>query len=73
MEPQGMRDLVGRVMIDPDFLAELVRAPEAVLAQYELTREERAALLLAVSKARSTPTHRQARTFQRALVRRWST
>lgn len=70
---QGIRDLVGRVMIDPDFLDELVRAPETVLARYELTREEEAALLQAVAKARSTPTHQQAQTFQRALVRRWST
>ncbi|MBI4610831.1 MAG: hypothetical protein HY726_17700 [Candidatus Rokubacteria bacterium] len=73
MGQQGIRDLVGRVMLDPDFFAELVRAPEAVLDEYELTREERVALLLAVAKARSRPTHRQAQTFHRALVKRWST
>ena len=33
---QRLVELVGRVMIDPDFLADLQRSPETVLAQYEL-------------------------------------
>lgn len=73
MGQQGIRDLVGRLMIDPDFLAELVRAPEAVLAQYQLSYEERAALLQAVAKLGSTPAHQQVRALQKALMKRWAT
>jgi len=73
MEPQGIRELVGRIMIDPDFLAELARAPEAVLAQYQLSPEERAALLQAVAKLGSKPADPQLRAFQTALVKRWAT
>lgn len=70
MGEQGIRELVGRVMIDPDFLAELVRAPEAVLAQYQLSREERAAVLQAVAKLGSTPAHQHAQALKAVLVKR---
>ena len=43
---KGLRELVGRVMIDPDFLAELLRAPETLLAQYELSDAERVVILI---------------------------
>lgn len=73
MGQQGFRELVGRAMIDPDFLAELVRAPDAVLDGYSLSPEERAAVLQAVAKLGSTPSHRHAQVFQSALVKRWAT
>ena len=38
MTGRTIRDLVGRVMIDREFLADLVRDPEGMLAGYELTR-----------------------------------
>jgi len=38
---QGLRDLVGRAMVDPDFLVALQRSPNALLADYELTADER--------------------------------
>jgi hypothetical protein len=73
MGQQGIRELVGRLMIDPDFLAELVRAPETVLAQYSMSHEERAAVLQAVAKLGSTPPHQHARLLKTALVKRWAT
>src|ERR1043166_4613187 len=38
-------ELIGRAMIDPDFLADLQRSPEPILAQYELTADERSIVL----------------------------
>ena len=73
MEQQGIRELVGRVMIDPDFLNELVRSPETVLASYRLSREERAAILQAVQRLGVAPSSRQVRALQAVLVKRWAT
>ena len=73
MKDREIQDLVGRVMIDPDFLAELVRAPDAVLAGYRLSAEERAAILEAVRRLGHTPSKQEARAFQSALVKRWAT
>src|SRR5262249_28087768 len=42
--PQRLPDLVGRAMVDPDFLADLQRMPDAILAQYELSDDERGAV-----------------------------
>jgi hypothetical protein len=73
MEQRGIQELVGRVMIDPDFLDELVRDPETVLAGYRLSPEERAAILQAVHRLGRTPSSQQARAFQAALIKRWAT
>lgn len=73
MAQQGVRDLVGRIMIDQDFLAELVRAPEAVLSRYALSPEERTAILEAVAKLGSTPVSRRRLALQTALVKRLAT
>ncbi len=73
MAEQGLKELVGRVMIDPDFLQTLVRDPHAVLAEYQLSAEERTSVLQAVAKLMVTPRSQQARTFQTALVKRWAT
>lgn len=73
MAQQGIRDLVGRIMIDQDFLAELVRAPEAVLSEYALSPEERTAILEAVAKLGSTPAPQRGLALQAALVRRLAT
>ena len=51
MEPQGFRDLVGRIMIDPDFLSDLVRDPAAALAGFTLSADERKTVLQAVGRA----------------------
>jgi len=36
---QGLKELVGRAMIDPDFLQALVRDPHTVLVDYQLSPE----------------------------------
>ena len=70
---RGIQELVGRVMIDPDFLGELVRAPDTVLADYRLSPEERETILQAIGRLAQTPDGQQARVFQAALVKRWAT
>ena len=50
MARPGIRDLVGRAMIDRDFLADLVREPALMLAEFDLSSEERAAIMQAVGK-----------------------
>ena len=73
MGEQGLKELVGRVMIDPDFLQALVQDPHSVLADYQLSPEERTSVLVAIAKLTVTPRSQQARTFQTALVKRWAT
>ncbi len=70
---EGLPQLVGRAMIDPEFLAELLQAPEAVLARYELTEAERTAVRNAVIRLAQTPAHRQAQELGTALLRRVAT
>lgn len=73
MAEQGLKELVGRVMIDADFLQALVQDPGTVLAAYRLSPEERTSVLLAIAKLSLTPQSQQARAFQAALVKRWAT
>ena len=70
---QRLPQLIGRAMIDPDFLADLQRAPETVLAQYELNDDERATVLRALARLAQTPDHQRAQAFQSALIRRVAT
>ena len=70
---QGIRELVGRAMIDREFLAELVRDPDRVLADYELTSEERAAIMQAAGRRGSLSEHERARALQVVLMKRWAT
>lgn len=70
---ERLPELVGRAMIDPDFLAELQRAPETVLARYELTDDERAAVRSAVARLAEAPAHRRAQELGTALLRRVAT
>ena len=60
-------------MIDPDFLADLQRAPETVLAQYELNDDERATVLRALARLAQTPPNQRAQAVQSALIRRVAT
>jgi hypothetical protein len=69
----GIRDLVGRAMVDKDFLAELVRDPARVLAEYDLTVEERTVILQAVSRAGSVSERERTRALQHVMVKRWAT
>lgn len=70
----GIRELVGRAMIEKDFLAELVRDPETMLARFELDDDEKKAVMQAVGRcgSHSSPAER-AQAFQSILMKRWST
>ncbi len=69
----GIRDLVGRAMIDKKFLADLVSDPSQVLADYELSAEERAAIMQAVGRTAATSDRDRARALQIVLMKRWAT
>jgi hypothetical protein len=71
--PQSLVELIGRAMIDPDFLAELQRAPETVLAQFELNDDERRTVLGALARMRAAPADERAQEFRTALIRRVAT
>jgi hypothetical protein len=73
MARPGIRDLVGRAMIDRDFLADLVRDPALMLAEFDLSSEERAAIMQAVGKTESTTDRERARALQVVLMKRWAT
>jgi hypothetical protein len=69
----GIRELVGRAMIDKEFIVELVRDPQRVLADYELSAEERAAIMQAVGRTTSTSERDRAKALQVVLMKRWAT
>lgn len=71
--PPRLPELVGRLMIDPEFLAEIQRAPESVLGQYELSDEERAAVRQAVERLADTPPGRRANALRTVLLKRVAT
>jgi hypothetical protein len=71
--PHGLRELVGRAMIDPVFLADLQRSPDTVLAQYQLSEEEAAAVRRALARLAATPSNRRAHALHNALIRRVAT
>jgi hypothetical protein len=74
MERPGIRELVGRAMIDKEFLADLVRDPARVLAEYDLSGEERAAIMQAAGRKESGGSERErARALQVVLMKRWAT
>jgi hypothetical protein len=73
MERLGIRDLVGRAMIDKTFLADLVRDPSAILADYDLSAEERAAIMQAVGRTANASERDRQRTLQIVLMKRWAT
>jgi hypothetical protein len=60
-------------MIDPDFLADLQRAPDTILAQYELSEDERATVLSALSRLGQASANQRAGAFRTALIRRVAT
>ncbi|OGK81047.1 MAG: hypothetical protein A2X52_16975 [Candidatus Rokubacteria bacterium GWC2_70_16] len=60
-------------MIDKEFLAELVRDPDVVLARYELEAEERSAVMKAVARTGRTTEAERARALQAVMMKRWAT
>jgi hypothetical protein len=72
MTGQTIQDLVGRVMIDREFLADLVRDPEGILAGYDLTAEERAVIMHALGHAPLVSEHDRAEFLQNVMLKRWA-
>jgi hypothetical protein len=66
-------ELIGRAMIDPDFLADLQRSPDTVLAEYELSADERTTVLGAIARLDKAPARERAQAFRSALIRRVAT
>ena len=72
MSPR-LPELVGRVMIDPEFLETLQRAPEPILAEYELSEDESATVLSALARLGQSSGNQRASAFRTALIRRVAT
>lgn len=72
MSPR-LPELVGRVMIDPDFLEDLQRAPEPILAEYELSDDERTTVLTALARLGQASGSQRVSAFRSALIRRVAT
>lgn len=70
---QRLPELIGRAMIDPDFLADLQRSPETLLAEYELNEEERRTVLRALARLAQAPSKERAQAFRAELIRRVAT
>ena len=60
-------------MIDPEFLADLQRAPEPILAEYELSEDERATVLSALARLGQASSVQRASVFRTELIRRVAT
>jgi len=73
MTGKAIQDLVGRVMIDREFLAELVRDPDHALDAYELTADERAVVLEALGREAHVSAQERAHALQSVLLKRWAT
>ena len=73
MTGKAIQDLVGRVMLDREFLAELVRDPEAILAGYELTADERAVIMQALGRGAQVSEQERAYALQDVMLKRWAT
>ena len=73
MASKGIQDLVGRAMIDKQFLADLVRDPETTLADYDLSAEERTAIMQAAGRKGTVSDRERARALQDVMMKRWAT
>jgi hypothetical protein len=70
---QGLRELIGRAMVDQEFLADLQREPDVVLADFQLDPEERTTVLSALARLAAAPSGQRAVALRNALLRRVST
>jgi hypothetical protein len=71
--PPRLPELVGRLMVDPEFVAEAQRTPDTVLSQYELTDAERAAVRQALDRLSDMPANRRAHALRTVLLKRVAT
>jgi hypothetical protein len=70
---KGIQDLVGQVMIDKEFLADLVRDPARVLASFDLTGDEKTAIMHALGSTSHVSDRERARAIQNVMLKRWAT
>ena len=68
-----LSDLVGRAMLDPDFVDQLRKAPETVLAAYELSAEEHELVTKALTRLAHATTPQQIDELKIDLLRRVAT
>jgi hypothetical protein len=68
-----IQDLVGRAMIDEDFLVALVRDPDVVLAGFDLTSEEHAVIMTAIQREVDVPEAERLDLLQTVILKRWAT
>ncbi len=68
-----LSELVGRAMVDEDFLADLQRAPDAILAQYDLTADETRTIRQALLRLVDTPSWQRDDALRSVLLRRVAT
>ena len=73
MTGKTIQDLVGRVMLDREFLSRLARDPDGVLAGYELTADERDVILQALGRGVDASDEELALDLQEAMLKRWAT
>ena len=73
MTGNTIQDLVGRVMIDREFLEGLVRDPDGVLAGYELTADERQVVIQALARVTHVPEEERAHVLEDVMLKRWAT
>ncbi len=73
MSRPGIRELIGRVMVDEGFREALLRDPNAVLEDFDLGTEERAAVMKAITQNRDAPHGELRRALHAALIKRWAT
>lgn len=73
MTGKAIQDLVGRVMIDREFLADLVRDPDVILAGYELSAEERGVIMQALGHGVHVSEEERAHVLQNVMLKRWAT
>ena len=73
MAGKGIQDLVGQVMIDKEFLADLVRDPAGVLATFDLTADERGAIMQVLGSTSHVSDRERARALQNVMLKRWAT
>jgi hypothetical protein len=71
--PRGLADLIGRAMVDADFLADLQRAPDTVLAQFDLKDDEREAVQRALVRLATAPAGQRGQVLRSELLRRVAT
>lgn len=73
MTGKAIQDLVGRVMIDREFLVQLARDPDVILAGYELSAEERTIIMEALGRGAYVSEDERAHALQNAVLKRWAT